>query len=195
MKKRKSTLHLKHDEIELLRKNVLELSSRKSVAEKLDSQHVESLKKTKSNSLIIEQNKTTLEMKRDELDKSIKETVDTMRALQVENERVNKKITEITIRIMPLEEKVESIIGVQGKILENVDKGRKNFAIAERHTLQSQLKVEKIRDQIANIQSKIEEDFGIINAGEETEYGFDQPLAPRRYCGKSSENRRITGRI
>ena len=64
-----------------LRKNVLDLSSRKSVAEKLDSQHVESLKKTKGNSLIIEQNKAALEMKRDELDKSIKETVDTMKVL------------------------------------------------------------------------------------------------------------------
>jgi len=166
----------KTDEIEKIRKNVLDLSSRKSVAEKLDSQHVESLNKIKGNSLIIEQNKAALEMKREELDKSIKETVDTMKVLQDENESINKKIAEITIKIMPLEEKVEAIIGAQGKTLENVDKGRKNFAIAERHTLQSQLKVEKIRDQIANIQSKIEEDFGIINAGEETEYGFDQPL-------------------
>jgi len=172
----KINISFKPDEIEALRKNVLVLSSRKSVAEKLDSQHVESLKKTKGNSLIIEQNIASLEMKQGELAKNIKETVDTMKSLQVENERINKKIAEITLRIMPLEEKVESIIGVQGKILENVDKGRKNFAIAERHTLQTQLKVEKIRDQIANMQSKIEEDFGIINAGEETEYGFDQPL-------------------
>jgi len=172
----KITTSFKTEDIELLRKNVLDLSSRKSVAEKLDSQHLESLKKTKNNSLVVEQSKNALKKKREELDNSISETVETMRVLQVENERINKEITEITLKIMPLEEKVESIIGVQGKILENVDKGRKNFAIAERHTLQSQLKVEKIRDQITNIQSKIEEDFGIINAGEETEYGFDQPL-------------------
>ena len=166
----------KNDDIELLRKNVLDLSSRKLVAEKLDLQHLESLRKTKNNSVAIEQSKNALEMKREELDKGISETLETMRALQAENERINKKITEITKKVMPLEEKVESIIGVQGKILENVDKGRKNYAISERHTLQSQLKVEKIRDQIASIKSKIEEDFGIINAGEETEYEFDQPL-------------------
>ncbi len=164
------------DEIEILRKNVLDLSSRKSVAEKLDLQHLDSLRKTKSNSLAIEQNKNALEKKQKDLNKSIEETVETMRTLQVENESITKKIAEITIKITPLEEKVESIIGIQGKILENVDKGRKNFAIAERHTLQSQLKIEKIRDQIINIQNKIEEDFGIISAGEETEYGFDQPL-------------------
>ena len=163
-------------EIEDLRKNVLDLSSRRSVAEKLDSQHVESLNKTKGNSLIIERNKAALETKRDELEKSIKETVDTMRVLQEENDKINKKISEITIQIIPLEEKVEAIIGAQGKTLENVDKGRRDFAIAERHTLQSQLKVEKIRDQIANIKSKIEEDFGIIYSEEETEYGFDRPL-------------------
>ena len=167
---------IKTDEIDAIRKNVLDLSSRKSVAEKLDTQHMESLKRTKGNSLVIEQNKAALEIRRDELDKSIIDTVDSMKLLQDQNESINRKIAEITIKIMPLEEKVEAIIGAQGKILENVDKGRKNFAIAERHTLQSQLKAEKIRDQIANIQGKIEEDFGIINAGEETEYGFDQPL-------------------
>jgi chromosome segregation protein len=164
------------EEIDTLRKNVLDLSSRKSVAEKLDSQHIQSLNKTKDNSLIIERNRTALELKRGELDKGIKETVNTMTVLQEENDKINKKIAAITMQIMPLEEKVEAIIGAQGKTLENVDKGRRNYAIAERHTLQSQLKVEKIRDQITNIKSKIEEDFGIITAGEETEYGFDQPL-------------------
>ncbi len=164
------------DEIDGLRKTVLDLSSRKLVAEKLDLQHLESLKKVKGNSLVINQNKTALELKRNEIDKGIIETENTIKILQNQNELINKKIAEITTKILPLEERVETIIGAQGKILENVDKGRKNFAIAERHTLQAQLKVEKIRDQIASIQNKIEEDFGIINASEETEYGFDQPL-------------------
>ena len=163
-------------EIDELRKIVLDLTSRKSVAEKLDLQHVQSLNKTKDNSIQINHNKVNLNQKRTEFELNIDETVKTMKDLQEENNKINKKIVEITARITPLEEKVESIIGVQGKTLENVDKGRRNYAIAERHTLQSQLKVEKIRDQISSIKEKIEEDFGIIYAGDETEYGFDQPL-------------------
>lgn len=164
------------NEIDELRKNVFELSSRKSVAEQLDSQHVQSLNKTKDNSLIVERNKTALELKRTDLIKDIGETVKTMKVLQAENDTISKKIAAITVQVLPLEENVEAIIGAQGKHLENVDKGRRNFAIAERHTLQSQLKVEKIRDQIKTIKGKIEEDFGIIYAEDETEYGFDQPL-------------------
>ena len=164
------------NEIDELRKNVLDLSSRKSVAEKLDKQHVQSLNKTKDNSLIIENSKTNLVIKRVDLEKGIDETVRTMKELKEENDKISKKISMINAQILPLEEKVEAIIGAQGKTLENVDKGRRNYAIAERHTLQSQLNVEKIRDQISIVKGKIEEDFGIINAGDETEYGFDQPL-------------------
>ncbi|MDP2964440.1 MAG: chromosome segregation protein SMC [Pelolinea sp.] len=164
------------NEIDELRKEVLELSSRKSVAEKLDLQHVQSLNKTKENSKAIERNRTNLELKHTDLKKNIEDTVITKKALQEQNDLVSEKIDGIATRITPLEEKVEAIIGVQGKILEDVDKGRRNFAIAERHTLQSQLKVEKIRDQLNSTKEKIEEDFGIINTSDETEYGFNQPL-------------------
>ena len=164
------------NEIEELRKEVLELSSRKSVTEKLDLQHVQSLNKTKENSKAIERNRTNLELKRTDLKKNIEDTVITKKALQEQNDLISKKIEGIATRITPLEEKVEAIIGVQGKILEDVDKGRRNFAIAERHTLQSQLKVEKIRDQLNSTKEKIEEDFGIINTSDKTEYGFNQPL-------------------
>ncbi len=164
------------NEIDSIRKEVLDLSSRRMVAEKLDSQHVQTLSKTRENSSSIERTKENLIQKKMELEKSIAETVETMNLLKEQKVKLDIKIKEITTRIIPLEEKVEAIIGAQGKILEDVDKSRRNFAIAERHTLQSQLKVEKIRDQINNIQGKIEEDFGIINAGDETEYDYDQPL-------------------
>jgi chromosome segregation protein len=159
-----------------LRKDVLELSSRKSVAEKLDIQHVQSLNKSKENSKLIEHNKANLELKRTEFELNIEETTSTKKLLQEKNDFISKKIEAVTAKVIPLEEKVEAIIGVQGKILENVDKGRRNFAIAERHTLQAQLKVEKNRDQLKNIKEKIEEDFGIINTSDEADYGFNQPL-------------------
>jgi len=164
------------NEIDEIRKEVLELTSRKFVSEKLDFQHVQSLNKTKENSRAIEQNKANLELKRLEFEKNIEETVSTKMSLQEQNALASKKIEGTTSRITPLEDKVEAIIGVQGKILEDVDKGRRNFAIAERHTLQSQLKVEKIRDQLNNIKEKIEEDFGIINTSIENAFGFNQPL-------------------
>ena len=163
-------------EIDELRNEVLELTSRKSVAEKLDLQHVQSLNKSIENSKAIERNKTTLDLKLADVEKNIEETVSSKKAFQEQNDLISKKIEGTTTKITPLEEKVEAIIGVQGKILEDVDKGRRNFAIAERHTLQSQLKVEKIRDQLNSIKEKIEEDFGIINTSDETEYGFNQPL-------------------
>jgi chromosome segregation protein len=172
----KKTEIINTNEIEELRKDVLELSTRKSVAEKLDAQFIQSLNKVKDNSRTAIRNKEDLELKRIDFENNIQEAAKTKQVLHDQDISISQKIAEISEKIIPLEEKVEAIIGVQGKLLEDVDNSRRKFAISERHTLQSQMKVEKLRDQLDSMKEKIEEDFGIINATEETEYGVNPTL-------------------
>lgn len=152
-------------EIESQRKALLDLSSKRAVTEELYKRQSES-NALLMNSLeridqkIVELNEQSILHR-----KVLTETKDSKTFESQKYSEVMDQIEKITQKITPLEIKVESIIGQQGKIIEDVDEGRKQFAIIERHTLQAQMNFEKLQDQLSFLKTKIEEDFGML--GEE----------------------------
>jgi len=75
---------------------------------------------------------------------------------------IAEKIDDLNRRTQPLEKEVEGSISNQTEFLEKVDASRRDFAIAERHKMQSQMKVDRLRERLEDLQTKIGEDFGII---------------------------------
>jgi len=91
--------------------------------------------------------------------------------LKNRDKEVNKEIERLSKESSPLESKVENEITNQGTFLEVVDAARQQYAIAERHKMQAQLKVEKLRERLAQYQQKIGEDFGIFISEEDHPFG------------------------
>lgn len=163
-------------QVEQDRLQVIEMSSRKAVAEELLSQHDEKLQVQKG---MVEQSSRRIEesqRNQDNLKSELEKVQSTISELGKKSESIKRKIEELNIAIFPLEQQVEAVIGRQGKLLDEVESYRQEFSIAERHTLQAQIKVEKLRGNLDLMQTKIEEDFGMITG--ETEGGIlaSQPL-------------------
>jgi len=163
-------------EIETMRKKLLELSSRKAVAEELNARQNESIR-------FLQTSIKRTEDKLNELDellvnqrKTLTDTGSTKTSLGLNYEELTEKIELINKEISPLEARVESIIGQQGEIIQDVDESRKQFAIVERHTMQTQMKVDKLQNQLDFLKQKIAEDFGLIGDFEGSGFYADQPL-------------------
>lgn len=170
------SLHQVNHEVEVLRKDMLDLSSAKAVAEELDSRQNESLHFLKSTlkrtDVKVEELRTLLAAQQKTLD----ETAVSKNGLGSKYDEITGKIGAISQEIAPLEEMVESIIGQQVRIVGDVDESRRQFAIVERHHLQAQMKVEKLQDQQALLNQKITEDFGLLTEDGGPGLYADQPL-------------------
>jgi len=69
---------------------------------------------------------------------------------------LDQKIKPSEIQIQELETKVSNIIQKQ-------EKSRQQFLITERHSIQAQMRVSRIREQQENLKRRIEEDFGLVS--------------------------------
>lgn len=177
-----------NSEIEMMRKDLLELSSRKAVAEELENRQNESIRFLRTS---INRTNNKLEELRTLLETQTKTLSDTgfsKTNLRSNYDLIITKIEEVNQRIAPLEAKVESIIGQQGEIVQIVDESRKQFAIVERHTMQAQMRVDKLQDQLEFIKQKIEEDFGLISDYEGSGFYADQPLPLEEIVAKLPES-------
>jgi chromosome segregation protein len=163
-------------EIEAMRKEILELSSRKAVAEELNTRQNESIRFLQSSIKRTEDKITELNELLSNQRKTLIDTGTTKTSLGSNYDELTEKIELVNKEVSPLETRVESIIGQQGEIIQDVDESRKQFAIVERHTMQSQLKVDKLQSQLDFLKQKIAEDFGLISDFEDSGFYTDQPL-------------------
>jgi chromosome segregation protein len=108
-----------------------------------------------------------------EMTQVLQELLVKKKELEETDNRVTGEIDRLSEKIKPLEEEVETGIKHQGNLLEEVDASRNQYSIAERHALQAQMKVDKLRDRLEELRKKIQEDFGLLP--EETEEGLIGP--------------------
>ncbi len=159
--------------IEEIRSMVMELTSEKAVIEQLANQHNNRVREKER---VIQETQSKAGSQRSRL----AEMTRTLQTIQEEKKHlsetdgsVSTDIERLSEKIKPLEEEVESGIKHQGSLLEDVDASRNQYSIAERHALQSQMKVDKLRDRLEELRKKIQEDFGLLP--EENEEGLIGP--------------------
>lgn len=163
-----------NQEIELIRKAVLELTSRKAVTEELYTRQKSSIKSIE-NSIEISNNRIKeYSVRIGNLRKSLEESIIELKTLSGKYSDVTYKINEINEKIIPIELSVESIIGEQGKIIEDVDEERRLFAVAERQALQYQIKLEKLQDHLQILQQKMMDDYRLAGSISDLQISEDQ---------------------
>ena len=143
-------------------------------------------KVSENNHAIIEEKENRLR----DVETSIKEYSDRVKAIRAEiselstefenrkssSKNIAEKIEDLNGRTQPLEKEVEGSISNQTEFLERVDASRRDYAIAERHKMQSQMKVDRLRERLDDLQTKIGEDFGIIVEGKQEDSFGPKPL-------------------
>jgi len=163
-------------EIEEMRKEMLELSSRKAVAEELNTRQNESIRFLQSSIKRTEDKLAELRELLSNQQKTLTQTGTSKTSLGLNYDELTGKIGLVNQEVSPLEARVESIIGQQGEVIQDVDETRKQFAIVERHTMQAQMKVDKLQSQLDFLKQKIAEDFGLISDYEGSGLYAEQPL-------------------
>ncbi len=73
-----------------------------------------------------------------------------------------KNLSELNNKIEPAEKTLNELETDLITFLEEQEKGRQRFSVAERHNIQAQMKLTRIREQQENLRKKIEEDFGLV---------------------------------
>lgn len=148
--------------MEDLRTQVMGLTAEKAVSEQIAAQHQNRLEERQRS---FEETKAKLKTEQERL-AEIRQSTESLQAeyqrLRDEDARVSTEIDGLSVKIKLLEEDVEASIQQQGNLLEEVDGSRNQYAIAERHTLQSQMKVDKLRDRLDDLRKRIQEDFGLL---------------------------------
>ena len=162
--------------IEEIRTNVIELTSDRAVIEELANQHQNRVEEKKKAIAETRVKITNQETRVKEMTQNLNTIVEEKRALDEMDSELSAKIEGLSTKIKPLEEEVETGIKHQGNFLEEVDAGRNQYSIAERHALQAQMKVDKLRDRIDELRKKIQEDFGIIPDESEDDLIGPKPL-------------------
>ena len=162
--------------VEELRSTVTSLMSKYAVAEQIkenSSRRIQEKEKfLAANQKAIDQNK----VERIELENQLGEIVKEIKEIKDSNGETAEKINTMAVDTNALEKTVENEITNQSKFLKEVDDSRRKFAVAERHKLQAQMKVEKLRDKIDGYQKKISVDFGILMEDEENSTYGPKPL-------------------
>jgi len=148
--------------MEDLRSQVMGLTADKAVSDQLASQHRNRAEEKRRN---LDEMKAKIKTQQERL-AEIKQSKEILQAenqrLRDEDTKVSNEISELSMKTKPLEEDVEASIQQQGNLLDEVDASRNQYAIAERHALQSQMKVDKLRDRLDDLRKRIQEDFGLL---------------------------------
>lgn len=168
--------NLKELSLEELRSMITSLSSKYAAAEQIaQNNHKRIQERNKiltANQELIDQNK----IKQIELKNKLEEIRKEIEVIKKSYKETSDKVDSQSVEKNDLEKTVENEIANQGKFLEEVDDSRRKFAVAERHKLQAQMKVEKLRDKIEGYEKKIRTDFGILMEGEEDSTYSPKPL-------------------
>jgi len=162
--------------VDELRTQCLDLSSRKYVVSQVLQQHTSNLNERLSELEAISKQKADTKKRQMQMREDVKGLESRKKSLAEESKEIRDQIKKINTAVHPLEEEVDSIIGRQGKLLNDLDAKRRSFSISERHALQAQMKVEKARDQLKMLQEKIQDDIGFILPAAKSEYTSANPL-------------------
>ena len=107
-----------------------------------------------------ENEKTTTKI--GETEKSLKELHDKFQMLLVQEKSLEKDLSVLVEKITPTEKELnESELQDQKQQLEQ-DQARQQFTVIERHAIQAQMKLSRVREQQENLERRIEEDFGLV---------------------------------
>jgi len=167
------TLYQQFHEIGLenLRGNVMDLNSKLAVASQMVTSYETRLTEKK---LLLDRFRSSAEQAKQRVEniKNLLVQINSqLKEIRSRDKIVNQHISSMSEKTQPLEAQVEREITDQGSFLEEVDRARQRFAIAERHKMQASLKVEKLREKLERYQQKIGEDFGIFTGEEEPIFG------------------------
>ncbi|HEY59607.1 MAG TPA: chromosome segregation protein SMC [Anaerolineae bacterium] len=167
---------LKIVEVDDLKKEVYLIRTRKAVAEGA----LESIKKRISDyeNLIINSNKQKDKLLQQEI-----QITQVIEDIEEERERIIKRHAEIDGALQILSERInpaEKIFRESEKVRQDMfgssEEAREVLAVKERHHLQAELRLSRIRDEIDNIKRRITEDFGLVSYNyEENVIGLKQP--------------------
>lgn len=73
-----------------------------------------------------------------------------------------EKTIELESKIEPAEQRLKELEINQITLIESQDATRQQFSVAERHNIQAQMKLSRIREQQESLRKRIEEDFGLV---------------------------------
>jgi chromosome segregation protein len=167
------TLYMQLQElpVEDLRGTVMDMHSKLAVARKMAETNQSRMSEKKTQLDQFHNESTNIEERIRALKDSLVDIGKQLQDIVSRDQIVNQQIKSLTQETHPLENQVDQEITDQGSFLEEVDAARQKHAIAERHKMQAQIKVDKLRERLEQYQQKIGEDFGIFTSEEEPYFG------------------------
>ena len=115
---------------------------------------------TQIDSIKVEKEKNVI--KNGETEKSLKELHDKSQMLSEQEKIVETKLNELDEKITPTEKKLKESELDEEKLQLEQDQTRQQFTIVERHSIQAQMKLSRVREQQESLKRRIEEDFGLV---------------------------------
>jgi len=115
---------------------------------------------TQIGSIKVEKEKNTI--KNGETEKSLKELHEKSQMLLEQEKIIENELNRLVEKITPTEKKLKESELQEEKLQLEQDQARQQFAIVERHSIQSQMKLSRVREQEENLKRHIEEDFGLV---------------------------------
>jgi chromosome segregation protein len=113
--------------------------------------------------------KNGLMLRISESEQTKKKTRNELASLQDNGKQLSVGIDAISEKIRPLENEIQEREREFDALQENLNGARMAVQIADRHSTQAQLDLSRQKDALESLQSRIEEDFGLVSY----EYGAD----------------------
>ncbi len=153
--------------VEELRSKVTSLTSKHAVARQIVGDSNKRIREKEDLLFAIQESADKNENDRIGLENQLENIGKEISIIKSANGETSEEINILAEDTNTLETIVENEITNQSKFLEEVDNSRRKYAVTERHKLQAQMRVEKLRDKIEGLQKKISGDFGILMESEE----------------------------
>ncbi|RJQ43859.1 MAG: chromosome segregation protein SMC [Anaerolineaceae bacterium] len=91
-------------------------------------------------------------------------------------EELNEQINSLLEKTAPIEEEISTINAAIEKHQNSAESIRKNQSIIERHFIQLEMRVDKIKNQMDSLKERISDDFGLVSYDYEPEISGPKPL-------------------
>lgn len=95
-------------------------------------------------------------------EKTLQEVRNSRREFSLKADDVAGKLEQLRQKISPVEIELVDLENGFQKLQRELDQSRQQFAVIERHSIQAQMKLNRVRDQQDNLSRRIEEDFGLV---------------------------------
>jgi len=110
----------------------------------------------------IKQEKEKTLGKIEETDKSQKDLQEYYVKLHAQEEESEEALSTLVEKITPVEKELKELELQDQKLQQEQEQARQQFVVIERHAIQAQMKLSRVRDQQENLKRRIEEDFGLV---------------------------------